>query len=183
MWANVVYDKGVRCQCTFRVLQHIVICLTHFPALVDQQRNIWLPLLWADCNPSFSFPLHCLGKGEKTKELGMKKCSWDWDKRWGKGIGVFAFVCHHSSLILIGNKVNVFSTSWVCFACGGNRQVISLSLPICFSILFSSLCCWGGGVRDQTGGCLEARKIQSTTSTFIYCRAGTICNAYTVTIS
>lgn len=35
----------------------------------------------------------------------------------GKGVGVFAFVSHHFGLVLFCNKLNVFSSSWICFAC------------------------------------------------------------------
>lgn len=97
------------------------------------------------------------GEGGRTGNEETRP-SLGWSCGWGKGVGVFVFFSHHSTLVLIGHKLNFFSPTWVCLAYDGNWEVISLCLswPIWFSILlfFSVLLRWG--VREEMGGCLEA---------------------------
>jgi len=46
---------------------------------------------------------------------------------WGEGVLVFAFIAHHSTRLLTGNKLNAFSPSQVAFSHEGEWWVISLS--------------------------------------------------------
>lgn len=108
--AIAVHDKEVRCQCTFRVLQHIVMCLTRFPVPADQHRNTWFILLCltAAIILLFTALFGARGGGRRVRSEESRV-----KDGWGKDVGVFAFVSHHSNLVLIGDKLNLFSPIWI----------------------------------------------------------------------
>lgn len=83
--------------------------------------------------------IHLCGLQRGGEGVGNEGEWWNWAK--GSGEEGLLVSVSLSKLILIGNKLNSFSTSWVCFVPDNNWWVISLSLSHTrFSVLLSPSC-------------------------------------------
>lgn len=110
-------------------------------ALVLSGGGVWegKRLLCAGHKSQPQFPQASQGRsGEARSEgkninLGRKK------GEVGEGVSTLLLTISHH-----------FPQTWACFAHSGNC-LVSLSQAMSFSILFSSLCCWGGGDKGCQG--------------------------------